>query len=427
MSRRTKSQSKHREHDHQDMILMSLSAGDLTLEEIRENFFAFSRYLGVFAPIYQHTQADHDIFSHELAQDLDKMVDLGWVTHLEERYTLSEIGYQKASENLAGVHKAVDLVHNLMQPETVSKVGVAVHLTLAALKIPAAILSGSIGLFNDAADTLLDGLSSLLVYFGIRFSKERAVNIVLVLIMLFTGSLGFFEAVRRFFIPFEPSVDWFTFLSSLLSALVCLVLGVYQRYVGLKSGNMALITQSIDSRNHVIVAAGVVSGLTASLLHFTLLDTVVGVCIAILILKSGIDLAAELFRTHRGEISDFSHYEIGLLKRYKDFKQAQLYDWMLYLISTHRAETRAELLEEVSQALDFDQYPALSAFGVGNQAQIQAMIVQGLSELFERGWLDENEPLQVTQAGRAHLHDQERDIHRVMGRSIIEAKPRKAR
>jgi hypothetical protein len=41
-----------------------------------------------------------------------------------------------------------------------------------------------------------------------------------------------------------------------------------------RSANVALITQSIDSRNHVIVAASVTAGLVAALLHFALLDTI---------------------------------------------------------------------------------------------------------------------------------------------------------
>jgi hypothetical protein len=407
-------------HDNRDMILMALSDGARTLEEIRENFFAFARYLGVIAPLYQHTHADQDNFLHEISRDLEKMVDLGWVICLGERYMLSEIGYQQASAHLGGVRKFASLVHNLLQPVSVSKVGVAVHFSLAALKLPAAILSGSIGFINDTADTLLDGLSSLMVYFGIRFSKEFAVNVALVVIILLTGSLGLFEAVRRLFNPFETSVDWFTFLSSLFAAMVCLVLGFYQRYVGLKSGSMALITQSIDSRNHVIVAASVISGLIASLFHIYLLDAVVGVCVAVLILKSGIGLAVELIHTRKGEISDFSHYEMGLVNKYNEFKQAQFSDWMLYLVYSHRVKTRVELLEEASQALNFDQYPALNALGLGDQEKTQKMVAKSLDELFAHGWLGGDESLQVTQAGKAHIHDQARKAHRMMGGSFIE-------
>jgi hypothetical protein len=65
----------------------------------------------------------------------------------------------------------------------------------------------------------------------------------------------------------------------ILFALVCLLLWVYQRFVGLRSGSLALIAQSVDSRNHVIVAASVTAGLVASLLRFGLLDTFVGLAV----------------------------------------------------------------------------------------------------------------------------------------------------
>ena len=70
-------------------------------------------------------------------------------------------------------------------------------------------------------------------------------------------------------------------------------LWVYQRYVGLRSGHLALITQSVDSHNHVIVAAGVTAGLVAALLRYLLLDTLVGLATALLILKSAVELAVE--------------------------------------------------------------------------------------------------------------------------------------
>ncbi len=58
---------------------------------------------------------------------------------------------------------------------------------------------------------------------------------------------------HRFFIPVEHAVEWLAFIAIIVSALICGLLWAVQRYVGRKSGAMALITQSIDSRNHVIV------------------------------------------------------------------------------------------------------------------------------------------------------------------------------
>jgi aminoglycoside phosphotransferase (APT) family kinase protein len=154
--------------------------------------------------------------------------------------------------------------------------------------------------------------------------------------MVVTGGWTLYEAVRRFFVPFEPDADAFTFLATLLSAFVCLGLWVYQRYVGLRSGSMALITQSVDSCNHVIVAASVTAGLVALLLQFPLLDTLVGLAVALLILKSAIELVIEVVRSLGEESVDLSRFEFGLV--YERFRQAQLREMLMHLPELSEAE-----------------------------------------------------------------------------------------
>jgi Co/Zn/Cd efflux system component len=402
------------------MIVMILSDGDRSLTEIKENFYVFGRRFGFFAALYIQRPGEDESFTRELKQELDTMINLGWIECRGGKYALTEQGYLKADEHLAYLSRAVQMAHNLVQPKTVSIVAVIVHLILSLIKLPAALFSGSIGLFNDAADTLLDGLSSLMVYFGIRFNKERAVNTILVIIMLLTGGWGFYEAVQRFFIPETPEVSWFTFISAALSALFCLGLGVYQRYVGLKSGNMALITQSIDSRNHVIVAGGVIAGLLASLLNFAILDTLVGIIVAGLILKSGVELGIDLFHLWSDEEKDLSRFEIGFSKRYQEFRKTQLRDWMLYLVIIKKAKTRDELLAEVTWALDFDQYPIIRELGWAGKGMSFKAGAECLAELFDRGWLSEADTLQVTRKGMAHLSGQSKNFRRRMRYILVE-------
>jgi cation diffusion facilitator family transporter len=371
--------------------------------EIEQQFIAFGRRLGLFVDLVDQEALDRGDLTQDLLVDLEKMTETGWVERQEERYALTPLGHEEASKRLASLRKLGGKVRKLLQPQTVAQVSLGVHLGLALLKLPAGLLSGSVGLINDAADTLLDGLSSLLVYAGLRLNRERAVNVVLVLLMLGTGGLTFYQAVQRFFIPFEPEVDWFAFLAAALSALVCLVLWGYQRYVGLRSGSVALITQSVDSRNHVIVALSVTAGLVASLLRFSLLDTLVGLAVAILILKSAVELGIETIRSLGEGDADLSRYEMGLVERYEQFRQAQLRDWMLHLVEKENVLTHAELRARACQALDFSDNPALRGLGLDRQSETSEMVEQSLQELFERGWLMGSERLSATDAGREHL------------------------
>ena len=294
-------------------------------------------------------------------------------------------------------------LQKLLNPESVSKVSLAVHLGLAVIKLPAGLLSGSVGLINDGADTLLDGLASLMVYFGLRMDKERQVNFALVFLMLITGSFALFNAVQRFFLPFEPQVDWFTFAAAIFSALVCAVLWLYQRYVGSEKCSVALITQSIDSRNHVIVGVSVTAGLVAALLNFGLLDALVGLAVAILILKSAVELAIELYKSMNGEEVDFTHYKFGVVKRYEDFRQNQFCQWMLYVVNENGSLPYPELVARARQTLDFSDNTVLSAIGLNQDLGEQGLVEQSLQQLFERGWMTGQDAVSLTSAGRKQL------------------------
>lgn len=394
---------RRKNHDNRDMIAICLSDGPRTVAQIEKQFIAFPRRFGLFIELFDQESIDRGDLTQELLIDLEKMKEAGWVEHQEDGYTLTPLGHEKAAERLTGLRKAGVIIKKFMQPQTVSQFSLGVHLGLAAIKFPAGLLSGSVGLINDAADTLLDGLASLLVYVGLRFNRERAVNVVLVLLMLGTGGLTSYEAVRRFFTPFKPEVDWFAFLAAILSGLVCLVLWAYQRYIGLRSGSVALITQSVDSRNHVIVALSVTIGLIASLFNFNLLDTLVGLVVAILILKSAIELGIEIIRSLREGDADLTRYKIGLMERYEKFRQTQLRDWMLYLVEKEKIITYAELKARAYQAFDFSDHPVLRGFGLGQPDDIGELVEHSLQELSDSGWLIENDQLTMTNTGREHL------------------------
>ncbi len=400
MSEQVSSRRQHKEYVQNSRVAAALRDGPRTLEEISARFHSYLRFVGLFKVSERRAREQ----TASIGERLEALLGRGWVVREGECYALTPLGREEVEKRLSELGETGTLMRRFLQPQMVSRITLALHLALAALKLPAGLISGSVGLLNDAADTLLDGFSSLLVYLGLRFDKEQAVNIALVVFMMVTGVLTFYEAVWRFFVPSEPDVNWFTFLATLLSAFACLVMWVYQRYVGLRSGSMALITQSVDSRNHVIVAASVTAGLVASLLQFPLFDTFVGLAVALLILKSAVELTIETVRSLGEEEMDLSRFEFGLAAPYERFWHAQLRDWMLYLVGKQGVETRTELVAQARQALDFQRIPAVQALGVAQpQPQANEIIERSLSDLFDRGWLIGVEQLSVTKAGRKHL------------------------
>jgi hypothetical protein len=152
--------------------------------------------------------------------------------------------------------------------------------------------------------------------------------------------------------------------------------------------------------------------LTASLLRFNLLDTLVGLVVAILILKSAVELGVETVRSLREGEADLSRYKIGLIEQYAQFRQAQLRDWMLYLVEKEGVLTQAELRARAYQALDFSDSPALRGFGLHRQSDTGELVEKSLQELSESGWLAGDEQVSATDAGREHLS---RAIRRTRG------------
>jgi hypothetical protein len=285
----------------------------------------------------------------------------------------------------------------------VSVVGVGVHFLLAALKLAAGVASGSMGLLSDGTDTLLDGLSSVLVYLGLKLDKERYVNAVLVLLMMGVGLSLTVEVIRRLLQPLQPEVDLLSFAAVFVSAVVCFGLGQYQRYVGARSGSLPLISQSIDSRNHVIVAVGVAAGLVAARLNFGLLDALVGLGVAILILKSACELGLEALKALRGEEVDYAKYEPGVVGKYKETKERQLRDWILYLVDRKGPIGRPELHRLAEEALDFEQVPLLRQLRMAEDGDPHDRVEEAIAALLGGGLISGHDHISITNLGQREI------------------------
>jgi hypothetical protein len=150
---------RHRQHVKSVRVAATLADGPRTLEEISDRYFAYLRALGFFRMGERLVRNRMASMERRLAEPIKR----GWVIHDNEYYALTPVGRKEVEERLLQLGETGALLRRSLQPRTVSKVTLGIHLGLAALKLPAGILSGSVALINDAADTLLDALSSLVV------------------------------------------------------------------------------------------------------------------------------------------------------------------------------------------------------------------------------------------------------------------------
>ena len=198
-----KNERSRHEYGEAWMVAAALLDGPLNLEEIKEHYRTIARRLGVFADPFKIETAGSTGPEHHLVESLKDMVRDGWITAEKDRYRLTDTGEEKAKMMLKDLEKGRKMVDKITDPKRVSLVTLIAHFVLASLKLPAALISRSVGLLNDTLDTFMDGISSVVVYFGFRLNKERLAGIVLVIFMLGTGGYTFYEALSRIISPID--------------------------------------------------------------------------------------------------------------------------------------------------------------------------------------------------------------------------------
>jgi hypothetical protein len=136
-------------------VAATLLDGPKTLEGIADRYYACLRALGFFR-IGERQVRDR---TASVKGRLEVEVERGWVIREGKRYTLTPMGREEVGKRLSELGETGALVRKALQPQTVSMVTLGAHLGLAALRLPAGHLSGSVALINDVADTLLDAIA----------------------------------------------------------------------------------------------------------------------------------------------------------------------------------------------------------------------------------------------------------------------------
>jgi Co/Zn/Cd efflux system component len=198
--------------------------------------------------------------------------------------------------------------------ETASFFSLVAHVVLSVLKLSIGFLSRSAGLTADGIDNTVDTLSSLLVWLGIKYEKEKLVSVFIVTTMFVSvGGVAF--ATFDKIVHLEPIQEGLiAFIVSGICGLIMLGLSSYQYLVGKKRSNFAITCQAVDSRNHfwtsLLVCGGILLSFLAKLWSAPLLyyaDAAASAVIGIIILRGAIELVQEL-RKEREEGAEVSHF-----------------------------------------------------------------------------------------------------------------------
>lgn len=190
------------------------------------------------------------------------------------------------------------------------------HVTVAALLGNAALfvlkiwgfsMSGSVALFSDAMNSLMDIASSSAVLISVRVSRkapdrehpfgharaEPIAGFVVAVVACVIGVEVVQESILKFMFRHDHEINAWIFIILGIAILAKLFMAAWQRRVGLREKSPALIASAVDSRNDVFSSIAALVGVSGAWLGFDRADEIAGLLVGALILWGGIQIIRE--------------------------------------------------------------------------------------------------------------------------------------
>lgn len=238
-------------------------------------------------------------------------------------------------------------IGSFFSARTVSIVTIILHIILSVLKLVTGLISHSAGLIADGIDNSMDTVSSILVWLGIKFKKEKLTSVFIVMMMFFSLWGIDTASINKLLHPAPVNEGLAAFVVSGICGLLMLFLSAYQYLAGKRNSNLAIMCQSIDSKNHVSTSTLVCIGILLSYLAEKMgmgwlyyADAAASVFIGILIFKSAVELAMEIFKKQNEDV----HITHFMEKVRKKVKKKFLLDWL-----TRQVNDNPLTLEEIDK------------------------------------------------------------------------------
>lgn len=182
-----------------------------------------------------------------------------------------------------------------LQPVWVTRLAVAIALTLAVLKAAAATLTGSLALLGSMADSLMDAAASTTLLLALIYARrppdarhrfghgrmEPLASLGQSGLLTGTAVLLALQAIERMFRPHPLHQPGWAIAVMVISIAFTLVLVLVQRRAAAASGSVAVTADAAHYLGDIAVNGGILVALLGSALYgWAWLDPIVGLLIA---------------------------------------------------------------------------------------------------------------------------------------------------
>lgn len=231
-----------------------------------------------------------------------------------------------------------------------SLIGILVNLVLVAFKATVGIITGSVAIFMDAINNLSDALSSAITIVGAKLAGkapdkkhpygygriEYVSSVTVAVIILLAGMTSFRSSLDKIIHP-EPAR--YTVASLIVIAAAVFVkynLGNYVKKQGEKYHSESLIASGADAMFDSVISFSTLISALVTLLFAVSIEGWLGIMIAVLIFKAGIEILLDSLNSIIGERVD-SSLATELKNRICEYPQVNgAYDLILHRYGPER-------------------------------------------------------------------------------------------
>ncbi len=225
-----------------------------------------------------------------------------------------------------------------------SIIGILANVFLAGFKAVIGLTAHSIAIVMDAVNNLSDAASSVITIVGTKLAGREADRkhpfgygrieylsaMVISLIILYAGVTAFIKSVDKIIHPDVPDYSAVSLVIVAVAVVVKIVLGRYVKSTGEKVNSDSLINSGADAMLDSVISSSTLVAAAIYLIFGVSLEAWLGAVIAVVIIKSGIDMLKETVSKILGERVD-AHLVLDIKKTITSFPQVSgAYDLIMH-------------------------------------------------------------------------------------------------
>lgn len=193
------------------------------------------------------------------------------------------------------------------QIAAVSRLGIILNLGIAAVRIAIGLITSSVAFLTEGLNNSMDALNSVLTLIGTKLAGkhpdekhpfgygrvEYLTSLSVSVIIIVVGFQAMEESIRQILHPEELHISPLSLILVAATAIIKLFHGIYTIRMGKKTQSQSLVAIGLEGRNDFFGSILTIASAFVFLIFHRSIDGWTGVLLALLIIKSGIDVLKE--------------------------------------------------------------------------------------------------------------------------------------